>query len=90
MSTTRDRDLSAKRVGPHLRLRVADTDAGIAPQHLPVIFDRFYKVDNARSSGGSGLGLSIVKHYVQALGGEVQVDSEVGKGTTFTVLLPRI
>jgi two-component system sensor histidine kinase BaeS len=86
VSTTRDRDLSAKRVGPHLRLRVADTDAGIAPQHLPVIFDRFYKVDNARSSGGSGLGLSIVKAIVERHGGTVSVRN--GPGAVFEILLP--
>lgn len=78
--------LSAKRVGPHLRLRVADTGAGIAPQHLPVIFDRFYKADNARSSGGSGLGLSIVKAIVERHGGTVSVRN--GPGAVFEILLP--
>jgi len=85
-------DIGAEPVGGHIRVRVSDTGMGIPKEDLPRVFERFYRVDKARSRelGGTGLGLSIVKHYVQALGGEVQVDSEVGKGTTFTVLLPRI
>jgi two-component system phosphate regulon sensor histidine kinase PhoR len=72
-------------------LEVADTGVGIAEQHLERIFERFYRVDKARSSelGSTGLGLSIVKHLAQAFGGNVSVESEPGRGSTFRVELPR-
>ena len=75
-----------------VRVEVADTGIGIPPADRPRIFERFYRVDKARSRdlGGTGLGLAIVKHLVQAMGGEVYVDSEPGKGSTFTFLLPRV
>jgi signal transduction histidine kinase len=71
-------------------LVVADTGAGIAPEHLPNIFERFYRADAARSqeSGGAGLGLAIVKSLVEAHGGAVAVASAPGQGTTFTITLP--
>lgn len=71
-------------------LDVTDQGRGIGPEHLPRVFERFYRVDRARSRtlGGTGLGLAIVKHIAQAHGGEVRVRSEVGRGTTFTVVLP--
>ena len=74
-----------------VRLEVEDTGIGIPPEDLPRIFERFYRVDKARSRdlGGTGLGLAIVKHLAQAQGGEVSVRSKVGEGTTFTVVLPR-
>ncbi|MFM8584735.1 MAG: sensor histidine kinase, partial [Planctomycetaceae bacterium] len=70
-------------------LEVEDTGIGIPPQHVPRIFERFYRVDKARSRevGGTGLGLAIVKHLVQSLGGEVSVISRVGKGTQFRIRL---
>jgi signal transduction histidine kinase len=76
---------------PFAVLSVSDTGVGIPPEHLPHIFDRFYRVDAGRSrdSGGSGLGLNIVKWAVEAHGGTIDVTSEVGKGTTFTVRLPQ-
>ena len=69
---------------------VRDTGAGIAPEHLPRIFERFYRVDAARSraEGGTGLGLSIVRHLVEAHGGRAVAESEVGKGTTISLLFP--
>jgi two-component system phosphate regulon sensor histidine kinase PhoR len=69
---------------------VADTGIGIAPEHQPRIFERFYRVDKARSRelGGTGLGLSIVKHLVQVLGGSVRLTSKVGKGSTFQIRVP--
>jgi two-component system, OmpR family, phosphate regulon sensor histidine kinase PhoR len=73
------------------RVSVADTGEGIAPEHLPRIFERFYRVDRARSRelGGTGLGLAIVKHLARAHGGEAAVTSSAGRGSVFTVELPR-
>jgi two-component system phosphate regulon sensor histidine kinase PhoR len=72
------------------RILVEDTGEGIPAQHLGRLFERFYRVDRARSRemGGTGLGLAIVKHLARAHGGEVTVTSELGKGTTFTIELP--
>ena len=74
----------------HLVLEVEDTGKGIPPEHLPYIFERFYRVDAARSEGGksSGLGLAIVKALVEAHGGQVSVESQVGRGTRFRLTLP--
>jgi two-component system phosphate regulon sensor histidine kinase PhoR len=70
---------------------VQDDGPGIPPDAIGRIFERFYRVDRARSreSGGTGLGLAIVKHIVQAHGGETRVNSELNKGTTFFFTLPR-
>jgi signal transduction histidine kinase len=75
---------------PLVRLRVRDDGPGIAAEHVPHLFDRFYRVDSARAKamGGSGLGLAIAKWIVDAHGGTIRVDSEVAVGTTFTVELP--
>jgi signal transduction histidine kinase len=71
-------------------ISVEDTGSGIPPEHLPRIFERFYRIDAGRSraAGGTGLGLSIVRHLVEAHGGEVTATSVAGKGTTISVLLP--
>jgi two-component system phosphate regulon sensor histidine kinase PhoR len=71
-------------------ISVTDTGEGIPAQHLERLFERFYRVDRARSRelGGIGLGLAIVKHLARAHGGEVSVTSELGKGSTFTIELP--
>lgn len=76
--------------GKGLRLAVSDSGEGIAPQHLPHLFDRFYRADpsRARATGGSGLGLAIVQKLAQAQGGEVSVESTLGRGTTVTVRWP--
>jgi two-component system phosphate regulon sensor histidine kinase PhoR len=76
--------------GKTLRIEVADTGIGIASEHIPHIFERFYVVDKSRSKklGGTGLGLSIVKHIVQAHQGTISVESRPGEGTTFSVTLP--
>jgi two-component system, OmpR family, phosphate regulon sensor histidine kinase PhoR len=80
----------AQRDAQGLAIRVRDSGCGIAAEHLPRIFERFYRVDRARSraQGGTGLGLAIVKHVAQAFGGSVAVESVVGKGSTFTIQLP--
>jgi heavy metal sensor kinase len=72
-------------------LNVADTGIGIAEHDLPHLFDRFYRVDRARSrdSGGSGLGLAIARSIITALGGTLTVTSELGVGSTFTIRLPK-
>lgn len=74
-----------------IRLEFGDTGCGIPEEMLPRIFERFYRVDKARSreQGGTGLGLSIVKHMVEDLGGKVNVASQLGIGTVFTCELPR-
>jgi two-component system phosphate regulon sensor histidine kinase PhoR len=85
---TREKSGGAK--SPRLRIDVKDTGVGIPHEDLPRIFERFYRVDKARSGelGGTGLGLSIVKHLVQALHGEIQVESRMDAGSTFTVWFP--
>ncbi|MCA9867183.1 MAG: HAMP domain-containing protein [Anaerolineales bacterium] len=82
--------LSLTKEGGWANLIISDTGIGIPPEDLPHIFDRFYRVDKARSraQGGSGLGLAIAKWIVQAHGGAIQVDSTVGQGTTFRITLP--
>jgi two-component system phosphate regulon sensor histidine kinase PhoR len=73
-------------------ISVSDTGRGIAREHLPRLTERFYRVDGSRSreSGGTGLGLAIVKHVAQRHGGELDVASEVGKGSTFRLLFPAV
>jgi two-component system phosphate regulon sensor histidine kinase PhoR len=72
-----------------IRLSIKDTGVGIAPEHLPRIFERFYRVDNNRSRevGGTGLGLAIVKHIVEAHGSQIQVESTMEEGSVFRFLL---
>jgi heavy metal sensor kinase len=76
--------------GRQVELWVCDTGVGIASEHLPRIFDRFYRVDKARSraEGGAGLGLSICRWIAEAHGGSISVESARGQGSTFTVRLP--
>jgi two-component system phosphate regulon sensor histidine kinase PhoR len=83
--------VAAGEEGDRVVLTVRDDGRGIAPMHLSRVFERFYRVDKARSRnlGGTGLGLAIVKHIAQAHGGEVAVASALGEGTTFTITLPR-
>jgi heavy metal sensor kinase len=73
--------------GSEIIVDVIDTGIGIPPEHLPRIFDRFYRVDPARSAGGAGLGLAIARQIAEAHGGRLEVRSAPGAGSTFTVLL---
>ncbi|QDV33227.1 sensor histidine kinase [Tautonia plasticadhaerens] len=83
--------IAARTDDQRVRLDVADSGPGIPRDDIPRIFERFYRVDKARSRslGGTGLGLAIVKHLAQSLGGEVGVESQLGVGSTFTIRLPR-
>jgi signal transduction histidine kinase len=82
--------LRTRRTTDGVRVDVSDTGIGIAPEHLPRIFERFYRVDAGRSraEGGTGLGLAIVRHLVDAHGGRVEATSAIGRGTTISALLP--
>ena len=74
--------------GAHSELSVKDTGSGIAAEHLPRVFDRFYRADSARSSEGVGLGLALVKSIMDLHGGSAQIESEPGRGTTVTLTFP--
>ena len=84
-------EMGAQRRDSLVEFFVRDFGPGIASEHLPRLFERFYRVDKARSreSGGTGLGLAIVKHIVRAHGGEVRAESSLGHGATFYFTLPR-
>jgi heavy metal sensor kinase len=81
--------VQASSAGKLARVQIIDTGMGIAPADLPHIFDRFYRADPSRSEAGFGLGLSIVRDIARQHGGNVEASSVAGKGTTFTVTLPR-
>lgn len=82
--------VTARHEGDSLHVSVADTGEGIPAEDLPMIFERFYRVDKsrARATGGSGLGLTISKRLVEAHGGSIDVESQTGEGSTFTFILP--
>ncbi|WP_432823307.1 ATP-binding protein [Trichloromonas sp.] len=84
--------IDSAQLGEQLMIKVQDWGCGIASEHLTRIFERFYRVDPARSRklGGTGLGLSIVKHIIQAHGGQVVVHSTPGEGSVFTLILPAV
>ncbi|MCK4656270.1 MAG: HAMP domain-containing protein [candidate division Zixibacteria bacterium] len=84
-------DVEGTSVGDEIVISVQDKGVGIAAKHLPRLFERFYRVDEARSrdAGGTGLGLAIVKHVAVAHRGRVSVESELGKGSTFRIHLPQ-
>jgi two-component system, OmpR family, phosphate regulon sensor histidine kinase PhoR len=84
--------LRGARCGTNVVLSVADNGIGISREHLPRIFERFYRADKARSRelGGTGLGLAIVKHIAQLHGGRVEAESELGRGTTIRIVLPEV
>jgi two-component system phosphate regulon sensor histidine kinase PhoR len=82
--------VGARRAGSDVEFFVRDTGIGITSEHIPRLFERFYRVDKARSRalGGTGLGLAIVKHLVLAHHGHVRVESHVGVGSTFFFRIP--
>jgi len=82
--------VETQRNGSSIGILVSDTGMGIPSRDLPRIFERFYRVDKARSRqvGGTGLGLSIVKHIVERMDGRVSATSQLGKGSVFTITLP--
>ncbi len=82
--------VAAKRAGDRVAIAVTDTGSGIPGEHLPRIFERFYRADphRSREAGGTGLGLAIVKHLVEAHGGRVEAASTLGQGTTIRLTLP--
>ncbi len=83
-------DVQLRAVGDQAVLSVRDTGIGIAPEDVPHIFERFYRVDKSRSqTSGHGLGLAISEAIIQKHGGKIMVSSEVGKGSEFVVTLPR-
>jgi two-component system sensor histidine kinase BaeS len=81
-----------RRDGDHIVLEVTDTGAGIAPDDVPHVFERFWRADKSRSrsTGGSGLGLAITRHLVEAHGGTASVESAEGRGSTFRLRLPAL
>jgi two-component system phosphate regulon sensor histidine kinase PhoR len=84
--------ITADAIGSEIEISVRDSGNGIPKKHLPRIFERFYRVDKARSrdQGGTGLGLSIVKHIIQVHNGRVKVESELGTGSTFSLFIPNV
>ncbi|OGB89828.1 hypothetical protein A2625_05190 [candidate division WOR-1 bacterium RIFCSPHIGHO2_01_FULL_53_15] len=83
-------EIGCRKAEKTMEVSVKDQGAGISAEHLPRLFERFYRVDKARSrdQGGTGLGLSIVKHIMEIHGGSVRVESEVGRGSKFTLVFP--
>jgi signal transduction histidine kinase len=83
-------ELSVEAVDDALQMEVRDTGAGIPPEQLPQIFEKFFQADNQRSAStkGSGLGLAIAKTIVEAHGGSIHCESTPGVGTSFTLMLP--
>ncbi|OMF37959.1 hypothetical protein BK133_02945 [Paenibacillus sp. FSL H8-0548] len=81
---------SASTDSPFLQIEIADTGQGIAPEHIPFVFNRFYRTDEARNrnNGGMGLGLAIAKEYVASHQGSIEVHSVIGVGSVFTIKLP--
>jgi two-component system phosphate regulon sensor histidine kinase PhoR len=84
--------IGAVKGGDQVRITISDTGAGIPSDQLPRVFERFYRVDKARSRavGGTGLGLSIAKHAVESMGGRILAESELGRGSAFTIVLPAV
>jgi two-component system phosphate regulon sensor histidine kinase PhoR len=90
--TVSARPIAMKGDAPGVEIVVSDDGPGIAPDHVPRLFERFYRVDKARSrqQGGTGLGLAIVKHIALVHGGSIRAESDLGVGSTFYLVLPRV
>lgn len=82
--------INLERKSDYIQIQVSDTGIGILPEHLPKIFDRFYRIDSARTNSGWGLGLTIAKMIIEAHKGVIEVESHVGVGTTFRIILPLV
>jgi two-component system, OmpR family, phosphate regulon sensor histidine kinase PhoR len=84
--------IAVESVDGKARITITDSGVGIPSEDLPRIFERFYRVDKARSRevGGTGLGLLIVKHVVEQMGGSVAVESRLGDGSRFTIVVPLV
>jgi len=82
--------VSANLAGAAVEVQIRDSGIGVRPEHLPYIFERFYRVDQSRtlSTGGTGLGLAITKHLVELQGGQIRVESTLGQGSLFTFTVP--
>src|SRR5262249_44307878 len=80
--------ISIRDIGGRVEISVRDTGSGIAEEHLPRVFDRFYRADASRSSAGTGLGLALVKSIADLHGGTATIQSRVGHGTTVTLTFP--
>jgi two-component system heavy metal sensor histidine kinase CusS len=76
--------------GDYFEVAVSDNGCGIASEHLPRVFDRFYRVESSRGSDGAGLGLALVKSIVDLHGGSVKIESKIGHGTTVTLTFPNV
>jgi two-component system, OmpR family, phosphate regulon sensor histidine kinase PhoR len=84
--------IQVRAIDGKVRIAISDTGIGIPSEDLPRIFERFYRVDKARSRamGGTGLGLSIVRHVVEQMHGSIDVTSQLGEGSEFTVIIPTV
>jgi two-component system phosphate regulon sensor histidine kinase PhoR len=80
--------ITSRREGDSVTVAIADTGRGIAREYQPHVFERFYKGDKARAGEGTGMGLAIAKHIVEVHGGDIRVESEEGRGSTFSFSLP--
>ena len=84
-----DTSLSFAERAKDFEVAVSDNGSGIAPEHLPRVFDRFYRAESSRGSDGAGLGLALVKSIVDLHGGTATIQSEIGRGTTVSLTFPK-
>jgi signal transduction histidine kinase len=80
--------VAVSRHNSDFEIAVSDNGSGIAAEHLPRVFDRFYRAESSRGSDGAGLGLALVKSIVDLHGGSATIDSEIGRGTTVKLMFP--